>query len=92
MSKIKVSNTVAIPKDLQRKGKANSKPFSKELSKNARYPFATMRVGDSFVIEGKTNRQLATSAAANFSKRNNPGIRFVSATTKNGKFRVWRAS
>ena len=92
MARIKVSNSVAIPTELQKKGKVSSKPFSKEVNKNAKYPFATMLVGDSFIIEGRTNRQNATSAAAHFSRRNNPKIRFVSAITKNGKFRVWRAS
>jgi hypothetical protein len=78
---------------LQKAGKSNSRPFSKELNENAKYPFATMRKGDYFFVSGNTQtRQNATSAAAHFSRRNNPSIRFSAETVKAGKFRISRVA
>lgn len=55
----------------------------------ARYPFATMEVGDSFLVSG-SSKQLARSHALNY-KKLHPGWNYRTRTTSEG-MRVWRIS
>jgi hypothetical protein len=56
---------------------------------SARYPFATMEIGDSILVPG-TSKQLARSHALNF-KKTNPGWDYKTRTTNEG-MRIWRIS
>jgi len=55
----------------------------------AKYPFASMEVGDSFVVAG-SSKQLARSHALNY-KKLNPGWNYRTRTTSDG-MRIWRVS
>ena len=52
------------------------------------YPFAEMKVGDSFFIEGRTS-SYASTAARNWASKHEPSWRFTSRQ-QDGGVRVWR--
>ena len=51
------------------------------------YPFARMKVGDSFEVEGKACTS-ARSSASRYAKKH--GVKFLSHKTGEAKLRIWR--
>ena len=62
------------------------------MNDNAKYPFAIMKVGESFTVSSKVDRSNAISAASHFSTRNGNRAKFASRSTKGNKYRVFRIS
>ena len=89
-----VSSEFEIPSNLQVPGRRSTKSFAKENHPNSKYPFRTMRVGESFTVSGETERNNATSAACHFVTRNNPDMKFGSSPTspRRTSFRIFRVA
>jgi len=54
--------------------------------RNVKYPFKTMEIGDSFIIDN-VNAQIISKAAYVFGKRNNKKF---AVRTNDGTARIWR--
>ncbi len=55
----------------------------------SKYPFANMKVGDSFAIRKGQDVQLVRQAASHYSIKKNPKTRFAIYRTEEG-YRCWR--
>lgn len=60
-------------------------PMPQHLSRNVKYPFGTLEIGDSFLVN--ESRRLVSSAACAFGKNHNK--KFTVRTTPEG-MRCWR--
>lgn len=69
--KVKIEKNVPIPED----------------SKNNKYPWSKLKVGDSFLCPEGTNHQAFQSSGRQWAKRNN--VKFTFRSTDKG-WRVWR--
>ena len=62
-------------------------------TKNIKYPFKEMGIGDSFIISNEYSRALMTkysNAARNFGNIQNPKRKFSLRKVEENKLRVWR--
>jgi hypothetical protein len=62
-------------------------PLSRRSTRQSKYPFAAMDIGDSFFTEIKPSS--LRGAAVAFSKRHDPRIKFAVRAEDNGA-RIWR--
>ena len=53
-----------------------------------RYPFAEMKVGDSFLVPSDVTRQAVAVAATRYGRKHN--MKFSTRQLKDGGFRCWR--
>lgn len=63
-------------------------PPAKRGGRKPKYPWASMRVGDSFFVQGKSRDQIATTA---YSAGTRYGYKFTVAEVQNG-VRIWRTA
>jgi hypothetical protein len=57
----------------------------------AKYPFAKMQVGDSFLVMGSPNEQSTAQKSAHSFAQINPKFKFVTRTLNHG-LRIWRVT
>ena len=63
-------------------------PVPKEYPQ-AKYPFGSMEVGDSFVVPNEL-RQRVAGAASQYTRRSDYKIKFTTRSMGDGTVRIWR--
>jgi len=63
-------------------------PIDSNVPLPTRYPFAQMKVGDSFLVPSDVTREAVAVAASRYGKAHN--MRFSTRKLKDGSFRCWR--
>lgn len=66
----------------------NQLPIDKNVPLPARFPFAGMKVGDSFAVPADVKRATVAVAASRYGKEN--GKVFSVRKMKDGSYRCWR--
>ena len=65
-------------------------PVPKNKTSKSKYPFAEMRVGDSFFLEGNPGAQQSVlGSASSFYTKRHPGMKFTVRREEMGA-RIWR--